>query len=197
MSDVTRILELIEAGDASLTDELLPIVYDQLRYLARRQLAGEPPDISLQTADLIHEAYLRLVGSDQHWQGSRHFLGAASEAMRRILVEHARKKSRLKYGGGLVRVELHDASAAAGPSPEEIIVVSDLLDTFAGQYPLEAEIVKLHYFAGLNISEAGRAMGIPSSMAHRHWTFARAWLREAIQGNKTQLTEAEGRDATQ
>ncbi|MEX2141791.1 MAG: ECF-type sigma factor [Pirellulales bacterium] len=180
MSDVTQILERIDTGDVRAADELLPIVYNQLRRLAHRKLAREAPGQSLQTADLVHEAYLRLVGSDQHWQGRGYFFAAAAEAMRRILVERARKKRRIKHGGKYARIELSDAAAPPGPSPDEVIAVSELLESLADEHPLEAQIVKLHYFAGLNISEAGRALGISSSTAHRHWTFARAWLHEAI-----------------
>jgi RNA polymerase sigma factor (TIGR02999 family) len=182
MSEVTGLLDRIDAGDPHAADELLPIVYDQLRRLAHQQLAQEPPGQSLQTADLVHEAYLRLVGSDQLWKGRGHFLAAAAEAMRRILVERARKKQRVKHGGLLKRVRLFDATARSSPAPEEVIMVSDLLDSLAAAHPDEAQIVKLHYFAGLNISEAGRVLGISSSSAHRHWTYARAWLYEAIRG---------------
>jgi RNA polymerase sigma factor (TIGR02999 family) len=180
MIDAKRLIERIDEGDAHAADELLPIVYDQLRRLAHGQLAHEAPGQSLQTSDLVHEAYLRLVGSDQHWQGRGHFLAAAAEAMRRILVERARKKNRIKYGGRFARVELSDAAARSEPAPEEVIMVSELLDTLGKQHPLEAQIVKLHYFAGLSISEAGRALGLARTTAHRHWTFARAWLHEAI-----------------
>jgi RNA polymerase sigma factor (TIGR02999 family) len=180
MNDVTRLIERIETGDAQAADALLPIVYNELRRLARRQLANEAPGQSLQSADLVHEAYLRLVGSDQQWQGRGHFMAAAAEAMRRILVERARRKRRIKHGGQFARVELSDAAMRLGPSPDEVIVVSDLLDSLGNEHPLEAQIVKLHYFAGLSISEAGRAMGLSSSTAHRYWTFARAWLHEAL-----------------
>jgi RNA polymerase sigma factor (TIGR02999 family) len=184
MNNVVRLLEKIESGDSCAADELLPVVYEQLRRLAHRQLADESPGQSLQTADLVHEAYLRLVGSDQRWQGRGHFLGAAAEAMRRILVERARKKRRIKHGGRSLRVELTEAALQLSPSPEEVITVSDLLDLLGRDHPLEAQIVKLHYFAGLNISEAGRALGVSSSTAHRHWMFARAWLHEAIRGDE-------------
>jgi RNA polymerase sigma factor (TIGR02999 family) len=179
MSDVKRLLERIEARGAAGADELLPIVYDQLRRLAHRQLADEAPGHSLQTADLVHEAYLRLVGSDQTWQGRGHFLAASAEAMRRILVERARKKRRIKHGGRLLRVELGDAATRLGSAPEEVILVSDLLDSLATEHPLEAQIVKLHYFGGLNISETGEALGVSSSTAYNRWRFARAWLHQA------------------
>jgi RNA polymerase sigma factor (TIGR02999 family) len=181
MNDIKQLIERIETGDPRAADELLPIVYEQLRVLARKQLALEASGQSLQSADLVHEAYLRLVGSNQEWHGRGHFLAASAEAMRRILVERARKKQRIKHGGRCARVELNDAAERLGPAPDEVIMVSDLLDSLASQHALEAQIVKLHYFAGLNISEAGRAVGLSSSAAHRHWTFARAWLREAIQ----------------
>jgi RNA polymerase sigma factor (TIGR02999 family) len=180
MNDVARLLEQIERGDACGVDDLVPIVYEQLRHLAHRQLAKETPGQSFQTADLVHEAYLRLVGSDQSWRGRGHFLAAAAEAMRRILVERARKKRRIKHGGRITRVELSEAPVSPGPAPDEVVLVSDLLDSLAKEHPLEAQIVKLHYFAGLSIREAGGALGVSKSAAHRHWTFARAWLHEAI-----------------
>jgi RNA polymerase sigma factor (TIGR02999 family) len=186
MNEVTRPIEGIELVGTQAADELVPIVYEQLRRLAHSQLAKESPGQSLQTVDLVHEAYLRLMGSDQDWQGKRHFLAAAAEAMRRILVERARKKSRIKYGGRYARVELSDAAAKAESSPDEVIIVSELLDALAKQHPLEAQIVKLHYFAGLSIREAGQALGLPRTTAHRHWTFARAWLREAIRAQDRQ-----------
>src|SRR5688500_9537921 len=181
MSHVKLLLERIEAGDAGGVDELLPVVYDQLRSLAHGQLAHEAPGQSLQSADLVHEAYLRLVGSDQEWHGRGHFLAAAAEAMRRILVERARKKRRIKHGGRHLRVDLGDAAARLGPAPEEVILVSDLLESLASEHPLEAQIVKLHYFGGLNISEAGEALGVSSSTAYNRWRFARAWMHQAAQ----------------
>jgi RNA polymerase sigma factor (TIGR02999 family) len=184
MNNVEQLIERIESGDSRAADELAPIVYEQLRQLAHRELANETPGHSLQTADLVHEAYLRLVGTDQEWQNRGHFLAAAAEAMRRILVDHARKKRSIKRGGKLSRVELNDAAAQLSPAPDEIIMVSDLLDTLGREHPLEAQLVKLQYFAGLSISAAGRALGISSSTAHRHWTFARAWLHEAMKGHQ-------------
>jgi RNA polymerase sigma factor (TIGR02999 family) len=182
MNDVARLLEQIEKGDACAADDLVPIVYEQLRRLAHKQLAQEAPGQSFQTADLVHEAYLRLVGSDQSWRGRGHFLAAAAEAMRRILVERARKKRRIKHGGRNLRVEFGDVVSVT-PSSDEVVAVSDLLDSLAKEHPLEAQIVKLHYFAGLTIREAGNALGISKSATHRHWTFARAWLRAAMQND--------------
>jgi RNA polymerase sigma factor (TIGR02999 family) len=184
MNEVARLIERIDTGDVQAAEALLPIVYDQLRSLARRQLASEAAGQSLQSADLVHEAYLRLVGSDQQWQGRGHFLAAAAEAMRRILVDRARRKRSIKRGGKFFRVELDDAVARLGPAPDEIIIVNDLLDALANQHPLEAQLVKLQYFAGLSVSEAGRALGLSSSAAHRHWTFARAWLHEAMKDQR-------------
>ena len=184
MSDVTRLIERIEDGDTQAADQLLPIVYDQLRHMARKQIAQEAVGQSLQSADLVHEAYVRLVGSHLQWHGRGHFLAAAAEAMRRILVERARKKRRIKHGGKYARVELTDAATQIGVAPDEVIMVSDLLEALGRQYPREAQIVKLHYFAGLSINEAGDAIGVSNRTAYRYWTFARAWLHEALRGNQ-------------
>jgi len=196
MSDVKQLLGRVETGDSAAADELLPIVYEQLRRLAHRQLAHETPGQSLQTADLVHEAYLRLVGADQRWQGRGHFLAAAAEAMRRILVERARKKRRIKHGGRLRRIEFEDAAARLGPEPEEVILVSELLESLAREHAVEAQIVKLHYFGGLNITEAGEVVGVSSSTAYKRWRFARAWLHEAARDHAaestTDLTNARG-----
>jgi RNA polymerase sigma factor (TIGR02999 family) len=190
MNDVKQLVERIKKGDAQAADELLPIVYDQLRTLARRQLDDETGAQSLQSADLVHEAYLRLVGSNQEWEGRGHFLAAAAEAMRRILVERARKKRRIKHGGQFTRVELDDAATRVGIAPDEVIMISDLLESLGQQYPLEAQIVKLHYFAGLTISEAGKAVGVSSATAYRYWTFARAWMRDAVDGEYAESHQA-------
>jgi RNA polymerase sigma factor (TIGR02999 family) len=184
MSDVTKLIEQFEAGDVRAVDELLPIVYNELRHLASKQLANEAPGQSLQTSDLVHNAYLRLVGSNQQWQGRGHFLAAAAEAMRRILVDRARKKSRIKHGGRYARVELPEEAPSSEPPADEVIMVSDLLDTFGKLHPLEAQIVKLNYFAGLSISEAGSVLGVSTTTAYRGWAFARAWLHEAIRGDE-------------
>lgn len=187
MQDVPLLVERVLAGEAEATDELFPAVYDQLRRLARSQLANELPGQSLQSADLVHEAYLRLVGSHRNWEGRVHFMAAAAEAMRRILVERARRRRRVKHGGKLTRVELTDAATSVGAAPDEVIMVSDLLESLAAHYVVEAQLVKLHYFAGLSISEAGRLLGLSSSTAHRYWTFARAWLREALRSANTDM----------
>jgi len=176
MSDATQILNRIASGDVAAADELVPLVYNELRQLASKRLAHDPAGASLQTTELVHEAYLRLVGSDQQWDGSGHFFAAASEAMRRILVERARQKKQLKRGGQFARVEMNNALADSAPSPDEIVAISDLLDRLAEEYPAEADIVKLRYFAGFSTSEAAKILGIPSTTAHRHWTFAKTWI---------------------
>lgn len=148
--------------------------------LASKRLSNDPAGRSFQTTDLVHEAYLRLVGSGQKWEGTKHFFAAAAEAMRRILVDRARRKATLKHGGNHQRVEFEpNEPSTKGPCPEEVLLVHELLDQFANEHPLEAEIVKLHYFGGLNISEAGNILGLASSTSHRYWEFARAWLRDA------------------
>jgi RNA polymerase sigma factor (TIGR02999 family) len=190
MSDVAQILEQIERGDQRSADELVRILYNELRHLARSQLAREAPGQSFQTTELVHEAYLRLLGTDQKWQGEGHFFVAAAEAMRRILVERARKKRSTKHGGRLARVELRDTAAQVLPSADEVIMISELLESLSKEHPLGAQIVKLHYFAGLSIREAARVLGISSSVAHRRWTFARAWLRQAIQDEDRESNRA-------
>ena len=176
MSDATRILHRIATGDAAAADELIPLVYAELRQLASRRLAGDRAGRSLQTTELVHEAYLRLVGSDQQWSGNAHFFSAASEAMRRILVERARQKRQLKRGGQFKRVELDEVAEGEATTPDQILLVNDLLDRFAEDHPVEAEIVKMRYFAGFSTSEAAKILGIPSTTAHRHWTFAKTWI---------------------
>jgi len=180
MGDVSNILQRIGEGDSLATNELLPVVYAELKRLASHQLAKEPAGYSLQTTALVHEAYLRLVGSDQNWDSRGHFFGAAAEAMRRILVDRARSRQRLKRGGPHDREVLGDNQPSKGPDPEEVVLVSDLLDSLADANPQAADIVKLHYFAGFNISEASRALGINGTAAHRSWVFAKAWLHRAM-----------------
>ena len=183
MSDVTRIINRLEEGELAASTELLPIVYDELRRLANSRLANSP-DQSLQTTELVHEAYLRLVGSDQRWQGRAHFFAAAAEAMRRVLVDRARRRHRQKHGGDRQRVELHDSAMSSGCTPDELLLVDDLFDRLAEKYPKEAEVAKLRYFAGFNHREAAEALELPVSTVHDHWTFAKAWLfRELRKGD--------------
>jgi RNA polymerase sigma factor (TIGR02999 family) len=179
MNDVTTLLEAADRGDPRAAAELLPLVYDELRKLAAVRLAHEAPGQTLTATALVHEAYLRLVG-DQHFNGRGHFFGAAAEAIRRILVENARRKKAAKHGGVRNRAELH-ADLVAAPAPDdELLAVHEALDAFAEQHPEKAELVKLRYFAGLTGEEAATALGISPSTADRHWTFARAWLHRAV-----------------
>ena len=180
MNDVSNILQRAEQGDAEATNDLLPLVYAELKRLASRQLAREGSKQSLQTTGLVHEAYLRLVGSDQAWEGRGHFFAAAAESMRRILVERARSKQRLKRGGKNQREPLTEFEESKGPDPDEVVMVNDLLDALAERNSQAAEIVKLHYFSGFNISEAARILGINGTAAHRGWLYAKSWLHKEI-----------------
>ncbi len=175
MSAVTRIIEQMEAGNAASSEQLLPIVYQELRSLAGQRLAKDGEQ-SLQATELVHEAYLRLIGSDQKWKGRAHFFAAAAEAMRRVLVDRARRRKRQKHGADRQRIELHDSAVSAGCPPDEILVVHELFDRLAAKHPAEGEVAKLRYFAGFNHREAAEALEIPVSTAHSHWTFAKAWL---------------------
>jgi RNA polymerase sigma factor (TIGR02999 family) len=179
MSDVTHILSQIEAGDPSGAEQLLPLVYNELRRLAAQRLAQEKPGQTLQATALVHEAYLRLVGGDQtgNWTNRGHFFAAAAEAMRRILIDGARRKSSLKHGGQFQRVELDEAQLAAGDHGLDLIALDEALNKLAAQDPRQAELVKLRFFAGLSIAEAARALGISESTADADWAYAKAWLR--------------------
>jgi RNA polymerase sigma factor (TIGR02999 family) len=182
MSEVTRILNAIEKGDARATDELLPLVYNELRRLAGHKMAAEAAGHTLQATALVHEAWLRLVGSNQEgWQSRAHFFGAAAEAMRRILVDHARRKQSQKRGGGAGHEELNESALVLSAPPDEILAVNDALDTLAREDPAAAELVKLRYFVGMTMEEAASAMGLASRTAERTWTYARVWLRREIQ----------------
>ncbi|MCL5280819.1 MAG: sigma-70 family RNA polymerase sigma factor [Planctomycetes bacterium] len=179
MSDVTRILNAIERGDAKATDELLPLVYEELRLLAAQKLSLEPPGQTLQATALVHEAYLRLVGHEGHgWDSKGHFFKAAAEAMRRILIDNARRKKSLKRGAGRRPVDLEEFPAADDASQaQEILALDEALAKLARQDPLKADLVKLRYFAGLTIEQAAQALGISHATAERGWDYARAWLR--------------------
>jgi RNA polymerase sigma factor (TIGR02999 family) len=185
MHEVTRILEAIQGGDLKATDELLPIVYNELRRLAAIKLSQEKPGQTLQATALVHEAYLRLVGSDDdRWQSSRHFFAAAAEAMRRILVERARRKSRLRHGGGRRRIDLEDAQPAVDAPLDDLLALDEALAKLTAEDELKADLVKLHCFAGLTLPEAAKALAISVATAERHWAYARAWLRAEMAGGQ-------------
>jgi RNA polymerase sigma factor (TIGR02999 family) len=184
VTEVTRILSALAQGDPQAAGQLLPLVYQELRQLAAQKLAGEKPGQTLDATALVHEAYLRLVGDDpdRPWDNRGHFFAAAAEAMRRILVENARRKHRRKHGGGRQRQDL-DAAAMAAPVPDEDLLALDAaLRKFAEQDPHKARLVELRYFAGLTGDQAAQVLGISSSIADRQWVYARAWLRREILG---------------
>jgi RNA polymerase sigma factor (TIGR02999 family) len=181
MSDVTRILNAIEQGDAKAADELLPLVYEELRRLAAQKMLQELPGQTLQATALVHEAYIRLVGSDaQNWSGRTHFFAAAAEAMRRILIENARRKRRLKHGGGQRRVGLDDAFISIEEPSEDLIALDEALAKLAIEDPVKADLVKLRYFAGLTIEQAAKILEISRATADRYWSYARAFLFHEI-----------------
>src|SRR3954471_13257983 len=180
MSDVTRILSAVERGDPHAAEQLLPLVYDELRRLAAAKMAQERPDQTLQATALVHEVYLRLVGAEgRRWDSRSHFFAAAAEAMRRILVENARRKESRKRGGNLVQVDLDPEAfpAAHERDPLEVLAVHDALDRLAEKSPREAELVKLRYFLGCTIAEAAQVLGVAPATAEEDWTYAKAWLR--------------------
>jgi RNA polymerase sigma factor (TIGR02999 family) len=183
MAEVTQILHAIASGDASAASQLLPLVYDELRQLAAQRLAHETPGQTLQPTDLVHEAYLRLIGEGEelHWNSRGHFFAAAAEAMRRILVENARRKMSEKHGGGKRRVPLEEFHRV-GESPEDVLDLDDALTRFAAEEPDKARVVHLRFFAGLSTPDAATALGISVATAERWWTFARAWLYNDLQG---------------
>jgi RNA polymerase sigma factor (TIGR02999 family) len=180
-NDVTHILRAIVDGESAAAEQLLPRVYDELRRLAARKMSAEKPGQTLNATALVHEAYLRLVGSNtgagQKWDGRGHFFAAAAEAMRRILVENARRKSRVKHGGEVNRVSLNEAELVSVRTSDTIIALDEALTRFAGEEPEAAKIVELRYFAGLSIDEAANALGVSRATANRHWAYAKAWLR--------------------
>jgi RNA polymerase sigma factor (TIGR02999 family) len=182
MSEVTRVLSAIEEGDPHAAEQLLPLVYQELRQLAAQKLAQEKPGQTLEATALVHEAYLRLVDVDkaQHWDSRAHFFAAAAEAMRRILIDQARRKRRPKHGGGRNRVSLDEALCLGEAPDDDLLALDEALAELARVEPAKAELVKLHYFAGLSLEEAGRVLGIAHRTAKRHWAYARAWLYAAI-----------------
>lgn len=183
MNDITRVLKQIEEGDPSLSSELLPLVYAELQQLARARLSREAPGQTLQATDLVHEAYLRLVQDvESTWDSRGHFFAAAAEAMRRILIERARRRKADKHGGGLNRIAFADDAFAAEISPDRMLALDEALDRLAQDDELAAEIVKLRAFAGLNMDEAAKAVGVAPATAYRHWSYGRAWIIAEISG---------------
>lgn len=185
VSEVTRILSAIQHGNAQAAKELLPLVYDELRRLAAAKLAHENPGQTLQPTALVHEAWLRLGGQEnQAWNGRPHFFGAAAEAMRRILIDNARRKRALRHGGGQQRMDVQEIEIAANVMDDDLLEVNAALERFAAQDKQKAELVKLRYFTGLTIDEAAEILGISAPTAKRWWAYARAWLHKEIEDQK-------------
>ncbi len=184
MNDVTQILSDLAPGDSHAAAQLLPLVYDELRRLAAARLAAEPSGNTLQPTALVHEAYLRLVGAPDggRWDHRGHFFAAAAEAMRRILVDTARRKNAPKHGGGLHRHDANDLPIPAPPVDEDLVALDEALTCFAQIEPQKAELVKLRYFAGLTIEEAAEALGVSRATAKRHWAYSKAWLFQSLGG---------------
>ena len=187
MTEVTRILSAIEQGDRRAAEELLPLVYDELRRLAAQKLAQEKPGQTLQATALVHEAYTRLVGGgavcgERRWDSRGHFFAAAAEAMRRILIDRAREKRSQKRGGGRKRLNIDAVDVATQATPDQLLAVDDPLAKLAREDPAAARLVELRYFAGLTVEEAGKALGISTATAYRHWKYARAWLHSELLG---------------
>ena len=180
MSEVTRLLDAVERGESQAAEELLPLVYGELRKLAAARMANERPGQTLQATALVHEAWLRLVGSKQSWQGRRHFFGAAAEAMRRILIDRARKRNRTRHGHGMERIDLQQVEVAETASDPQLLAVDDALQKLAAESPDRAELVRLRFFAGLSIPDAAEVLGISKSTAKRQWNYVRLWLFKEI-----------------
>jgi RNA polymerase sigma factor (TIGR02999 family) len=182
MSDLTRILAAIERNEPHSAEQLLPLVYEELRKLAAQRLTHEKPGQTLQATALVHEAYLRLVDVDhaQQWDSRGHFFAAAAEAMRRILVDRARDKGREKRGGNYKRIDIDAVDLATTAAPDQLLAIDDALEKLHLDDPAAAQIVKLRYFAGLTVEEAGKAIGVSTATAYRHWNYARAWLHNEL-----------------
>jgi RNA polymerase sigma factor (TIGR02999 family) len=188
MNEVTRILSGIEQGDPHAAEQLLPLVYDELRRLATEKIAHENPGQTLQATALVHEAYVRLVDQDRapHWMSRGHFFAAAAEAMRRILVENARRKQRVKHGGGRQRLDLDEACPIVQPPSDDLLALDEALTRLAAQDPIRAELVKLRFFAGLTMPEVAQVLSLSLATAERHWTFVRTWLFAELTGGEAQ-----------
>ena len=181
MSEVTRLLDAIDQGETQAAERLLPLVYEELRRLAAVKMSHEPAGLTLQPTALVHEAWLRLGGGEgQAWKGRAHFFGAAAEAMRRILIENARRRKALRHGGGQVRLDFDDLEVAAPQTDDQLLAIDEALSRFASLDPKKAELVKLRYFVGLTTEEAARALHISEATAKRWWEYARAWLHAEV-----------------
>jgi RNA polymerase sigma factor (TIGR02999 family) len=182
MSEVTRLLDAAADGDRRAAADLLPLVYDELRQLAAARMAAESPDQTLQPTALVHEAYLRLIGpaDEPRWESRGHFFAAAAEAMRRILVDASRRKRTHKHGGHRRRVELPDVPGESVVAGERLLALDEALTRLAAEDPVAARVVELRHFAGLSIEDAAATLGLSRATAYRHWTYARAWLRDAV-----------------
>jgi RNA polymerase sigma factor (TIGR02999 family) len=182
LSDVTKIIVAIQQGDCKAADELLPLVYEELRKLAASKLAHESSNQTLQPTALVHEAWLRLAGDENvKWDGRAHFFGAAAEAMRRILIDIARRKKAIRHGGDQKRVDIADLTIAIATKDDELLAVNDALEKFAAVDKQKAELVKLRYFGGLTVEEAAEVLGVSAPTAKRWWAYARAWLFQHLQ----------------
>jgi RNA polymerase sigma factor (TIGR02999 family) len=185
MTDITQLLHSIDKGDPKSAEQLLPLVYEELRRLAASKMAREAPGQTLQPTALVHEAWLKLAGgAAPPFNGKAHFFGAAAEAMRRILIDRARRKAAQRHGAGQQRVDIDEMEIAAPAADDELLAVNDALDKFAAQHPQKAELVKLRFFTGLTIEQAAEAMGISEPTANRWWAYARAWLFEESQAGR-------------
>ncbi|TWU20777.1 ECF-type sigma factor [Bythopirellula polymerisocia] len=184
VSDVTQILSAIDQGDPQASAQLLPLVYEELRRLAAQRMAQEKPGQTLQATSLVHEAYIRLVNQNecQHWESRGHFFAAAAEAMRRILIDSARSKGRQKRNGDRLRFDIDALEVAVQASPDQLLAIDDAMEKLEREAPDVLELVKLRYFAGLNIEQAAASLGISPATAYRHWNFARAWLHTELVG---------------
>jgi RNA polymerase sigma factor (TIGR02999 family) len=184
MNEITRILQAMDGGDTAALQELIPLVYEELRALAARKMACERPGQTLQATALVHEAYLRLLEGEQNWRNRAHFFGAAAEAMRRILIENARRKRSQKQGGGLEKIELSGIDVAIRTDDEHLLLVDEALEKLAARDPEAAELIKLRFFAGMSNEEAARTMGLSLRSATRVWAYARAWVYREISANR-------------
>ncbi len=186
MTNVTHILSAIEQGDPQAAEQLLPLVYDELRKLASVRMAHEKPGQTLQATALVHEAYVRLVDREtaQQWDSRGHFFAAAAEAMRRILINRARDKNRLKRGGGYRKIDLDQVELALDTPDEQLLALDEAVQQLAEEDPVGCELVKLRYFAGLNLRQAAESLGVPRRTADRHWAYARAWLYDRLDGDE-------------